>query len=197
MKYTITGVIILLTIIVIQTTAIKRVKNERNTYKSNTYALMFESERYKTKDSLNAISVSQLNLKLSEFKKYRREEAELISTLKADNARLKNITTAQTQTIYTLRATVKDSIVYVSKNVTDTLRCIDTSDAWFSLNGCINRKKEFSGQFVSRDSLLYVEHIETRRFLFFRWGVKARKQEIISRNPHTLILDASFITIRD
>ena len=61
----------------------------------------------------------------------------------------------------------------------------------------MNRQKKFVGQFVSRDSLLYVEHIRPKRFLFFKWGIKERKQEIVSRNPHTIIMNAEFITIRD
>lgn len=198
-KYAVTGIIIaaLLSVILIQKNALTRVKNERNTYKNNTYALMSETQHYKTRDSLNAVSVSELSLKMSEFRKFRQEDAALVSTLKADKKRLESITTAQTQTIYDLRGKVKDSIVYVSKDVTDTLQCIKIANAWFDLDGCTNKDKEFSGRLITRDSLLYVEHIEPRRFLFFRFGVKNRKQEIISRNPHTVILDASFVTIRD
>lgn len=198
-KYAITGIIIasLLSVILIQKTALTRAKNERNTYKNNTYALMSETQHYKTRDSLNAVSVSELSLKLSEFRQFRQEDAALIATLKVDKKRLESITTAQTQTIYDLRGKVKDSIVYVSKDVTDTLQCLKIATAWFDLDGCTNKDKEFSGSLITRDSLLYVEHIEPRRFLFFRFGVRNRKQEIISRNPHTVILDASFVTIRD
>lgn len=198
-KYAITGIIIasLLSVILIQKTALTRAKNERNTYKNNTYALMSETQHYKTRDSLNAVSVSELSLKLSEFRQFRQEDAALIATLKVDKKRLESITTAQTQTIYDLRGKVKDSIVYVSKDVTDTLQCLKIANAWFDLDGCTNKDKEFSGSLITRDSLLYVEHIEPRRFLFFRFGVRNRKQEIISRNPHTVILDASFVTIRD
>lgn len=198
-KYTIIGVIILvlLSIIAIQKTTIKRVKNERNTYKNNTYVLMAKIVHYRTKDSLNAVSVGQLNLTLSEFRKYRQEDARLISTLQTDNKRLKNITTTQTETIYQLRGTVKDSSIIRDNHVIDTLKCVEIYNTWFSLNGCANSKNEFSGQFNSRDSLLYVEHVKSKRFLFFKWGVKERKQEIVSKNPHTHILNAEFITIRD
>lgn len=196
-KYTIIGMIVLCGIIAIQHTAIKRVQDERNTYKNNTYTLLSESERYRTKDSLNAISVGQLNLTLKEFKKYRQQDAGLIHTLKADNKRLKNITTVQTETVYPLSGVVKDSIIYVDRNTPDTLQCVEVINKWFTINGCTNRQKEFTGQFMSRDSLLYVEHVKPRRFLFFRWGVKERRQEIVSRNPYTVIESAEFITIRD
>ncbi len=196
-KYVIIGVIVLCAIIAVQHTTIKRVKNERNLYRVNTHVLLSENELYRTKDSLNVVSIGQLQLTLKEYKKYRANDAVLIGTLKADNRRLKNITTAQTQTIYHLQGIVKDSIVYVDRHIIDTLQCVEISNMWFSLDGCMNRQKKFVGQFVSRDSLLYVEHIRPKRFLFFKWGIKERKQEIVSRNPHTIIMNAEFITIRD
>ena len=195
-KYVIIALILLTAIIVIQQRAIKRVKSERNIYKGNTYALMSDNQRYRTKDSLNAISAGELSLTLKEYKEYRQKDAETIRNLKADNKRLQSVTTAQTQTIYSLRGQVRDSIVYRDRNITDTLRCIEIVNTWFALNGCTNRDKEFTGQFISRDSLLYVEHIVPKRFLFFKWGVKERKQEIVSRNPYTVIESAEFITIR-
>lgn len=195
-KYVIIALILLTAIIVIQQRALKRVKSERNIYKGNTYALMSENQRYRTKDSLNAISASELKLTLKEYKEYRQKDAETIRNLKSDNKRLQSVTTAQMQTIYSLRGQVRDSIVYRDRNITDTLRCIEIVNTWFTLNGCTNRNKEFTGQFISRDSLLYVEHIVPKRFLFFKWGVKERKQEIVSRNPYTVIESAEFITIR-
>lgn len=196
-RYTIIAIIVLCAIVTIQHTTIKRVKNERNLYRDNTHVLLSENTLYRTKDSLNAVSVEQLNLTLKEYRKYRANDAELIGTLKADNKRLKNITTAETQTVYHLQGTTKDSIIYVDRTTPDTLECVEIVNKWFELSGCTNRRKEFTGRFVTRDSLLYVEHVKPRRFLFFKWGVKERKQEIVSRNPHTRIESAEFITVRD
>jgi len=128
--------------------------------------------------------------------KYRSDEMRLIESLKIDKKRLKQITTAQTQTIYDLSANVHDSIVYRDNFIIDTLHCINIADKWFDLSGCINRESKFEGRFENRDSLLYVEHIIPKRFLFIKWGVKERRQEIVSRNPHTRITGAEFITIR-
>jgi hypothetical protein len=50
--------------------------------------------------------------------------------------------------------------------------------------------------FETRDSLLYVEYIVPRRFWFIKWGVKERRQEIVSRNPYTRIMGAEFVVIR-
>jgi len=178
------------------TDRLKKEKAEKELYQKNTDVLMGKVEAYKANDSLNAVSIGRLELKLSEYKKYRADDLELISSLKVDKKRLEQITTAQTQTIYELKGSVRDSIVYVDNYIVDTLRCLDIANKWFDLHGCINKKNEFSGTFENRDSLVYVEHIVPKKFLFIKWGVKERKQEILSKNPNTKIVNAEYISIR-
>jgi len=53
-----------------------------------------------------------------------------IQGLKVDKKRLKQITTAQMQTIYELKGIVVDSI-YIDNFIIDTLHCITIADKWF------------------------------------------------------------------
>jgi len=190
--------LLLLGYIGVQCDQLKKVKVDRDVYKGNTSVLLKYVEQYRTNDSLNAVSVGNLELKLSEYKQYREDDLKLIKSLKVDNKRLSQITTAQTETTYDLQGTVRDSIrtVYKDRFITDTLRCIIINDKWFNLNGCTDANSKFTGTLINRDSLLYVEHIIPKRFLFIKWGVKERKQDIVSRNPHTKIMEAEFVTIR-
>lgn len=193
-----------------QINQLKKVKADRDVYKSNTHVLLKDIERYKTENGLNVVSIRELRLKLSELNKYRAGDAKMIESLKIDKKRTQQLTTAQTQTIYELRGNFEDSIVwrerfrdeFLRANASfdsiyrDTLKCLKLNDKWFDLNGCIAPNFKFEGIFTTRDSLLYVEHIEPKRFLFIKWGIKERKQEIVSRNPHTEIINAEFISIR-
>jgi len=176
---------------------IKVIQSDRDAYKGTSFTLLDSIRRYQTIDSLNAVSVGELQLKTSELNKYRSEDMRLIETLQVDKKRLQQITTAQTQTIYQLDANVRDSIVYRDNYIIDTLRCITIKDKWFDMNGCIDANSKFAGRFENRDSLLYVEHIIPKRFWFIKWGCKERRQEIVSRNPHTVITGAEYITIRN
>nr|DAM03174.1 MAG TPA: hypothetical protein [Caudoviricetes sp.] len=178
-------------------TKLQATKEDRDKYKQNTYTLLNDVQEYQTKDSLNVASVGILELKLSEYKKYRADDLSLINSLKVDKKRLEQITTTQTQTIYELKGSVRDSIVYRDNFIVDTLKCIVIHNKWFDLTGCSNRNNDFSGTFENRDSLLYIEHIVPKRFLFFKWGVKERKQEILSKNPNTKIINAEYISIRN
>lgn len=176
---------------------IKRLTEERDRYRSNTEILLQDVETYQTKDSLNAAKVGVLELKLSEFEKYRKSDAELIKTLQTKNRDLEAVTTAQMKTIIELRGTVRDSIAYLPGD-TVVLRCVDISDPWFSLKGCTTPDGEFTGKFINRDSILIAQTVQYRRFLGFLWKtkkIKSREINIISRNPHTKIIGVEYIEI--
>lgn len=182
----------------VQRSMIKNLKQERNKYRANTETLLQDIETYKTDDSLNAAKVGVLELKLSEFEKFRSEDAELIESLKIKNRELEAITTAQTQTIIELRGNIRDSLVYVDRVIVDTLRCVTINNTWFDFDGCVNSKNQFTGKFINRDKIKIVESIEYKRFLNFLWKtkkIKNRDFRILSQNPYTNILGFEVITI--
>jgi hypothetical protein len=182
----------------VQRTKIEKLTDERNRYRGNTETLLQDVETYKTKDSLNAAKVGVLELKLSEFEKYRASDAELIKTLQTKNRELERVTTTQMETINELRATVRDSIVYLpGDTVTTVVRCIEYSDKWVDFDGCIINNT-FSGKIITRDSLLITETVQYKRWLGFLWKtnkIKNREIDVISRNPHTKIMGVEYIEI--
>lgn len=182
----------------VQRTKIEKLTDERNRYRGNTETLLQDVETYKTKDSLNAAKVGVLELKLSEFERYRARDAELIKTLQTKNRELERVTTTQMETINELRATVRDSIVYLpGDTVTTVLRCIEYSDKWVDFDGCI-KNNTFSGKIITRDSLLITETVQYKRWLGFLWKtkkIKNREIDVISRNPHTKIMGVEYIEI--
>lgn len=183
----------------VQRSRINTLTGERDKYRTNTETLLQEVSRYQTKDSLNAAKVGVLELKLSEFEKYRASDAELIKTLQTKNRELEAVTTAQMETITKLRGTVRDSIVYLPGDTTTiVLKCVDISDPWFSLKGCTTPDGEFTGTFVNRDSILVAATVQYKRFLGFLWKtkkIKNREIDVISRNPHTKIMGVEYIEI--
>lgn len=183
----------------VQRSRINTLTGERDKYRTNTETLLQEVSRYQTKDSLNVAKVGVLELKLSEFEKYRASDAELIKTLQTKNRELEAVTTAQMETITKLRGTVRDSIVYLPGDTTTiVLKCVDISDPWFSLKGCTTPDGEFTGTFVNRDSILVAATVQYKRFLGFLWKtkkIKNREIDVISRNPHTKIMGVEYIEI--
>ena len=183
----------------VQRTKIEKLTDERNRYRGNTETLLQDVETYKTKDSLNAAKVGVLELKLSEFEKYRASDAELIKTLQTKNRELERVTTTQMETINELRATVRDSVVYLpGDTVTTVLRCVDIVEPWFELHGCATPDGQFTGTHINRDSLLIAETVQYKRFWGFLWKtrkIKNREIDVVSKNPATRILGVEFVTI--
>lgn len=183
----------------VQRSRINTLTGERDKYRTNTETLLQEVSRYQTKDSLNAAKVGVLELKLSEFEKYRASDAELIKTLQTKNRELERVTTTQMGTINELRATVRDSVVYLpGDTVTTVLRCIDIVEPWFELHGCTTPAGVFTGTHINRDSLLIAETVQYKRFWGFLWKtkkIKNREIDVVSKNPATTILGVEFVTI--
>jgi hypothetical protein len=177
---------------------IKNLTADRDKYKANTETLLQDVKIYQTKDSLNAAKVGNLTLKVSEYEKYRADDAALIKTLQTRNRDLQRVTTTQLETINELRGTVRDSIVYLpGDTVTTVLRCIEYSDKWVDFDGCIINNT-FSGKIITRDSLLITETVQYKRWLGFLWKtkkIKNRQIDVVSKNPATKILGVEFVTI--
>lgn len=180
----------------------KRINNltvERDKYRSNTEILLQDVKTYQTKDSLNAIKVGNLELSLAEYKKYRADDLALIKTLQAKNRDLERVTTTQMETINELRATVRDSVVYLpGDTVTTVLRCVDIVEPYFELHGCATPDGQFTGTHINRDSLLIAETVQYKRFWGFLWKtrkIKNREIDVVSKNPATRILGVEFVTI--
>lgn len=183
----------------VQHAKIKRLTEERDRYRSNTEILLQDVETYQTKDSLNAIKVGNLELSLSEYEKYRADDMALIKTLQTKNRDLERVTTTQMETINELRATVRDSVVYLpGDTVTTVLRCVDIVEPWFELHGCATPDGQFTGTHINRDSLLIAETVQYKRFWGFLWKtkkIKNREIDVVSKNLATKILGVEFVTI--
>ena len=171
----------------VQRSRINQLTGERDKYRTNTETLLQDVSRYQTKDSLNAAKVGVLELKLSEFEKYRASDAELIKTLQTKSRDLERVTTTQMETINELRATVRDSVVYLpGDTVTTVLRCVDIVEPYFELHGCATPDGQFTGTHINRDSLLIVETVQYKRWLGFLWKtkkIKNRQIDVVSKTP--------------
>ena len=183
----------------VQRSRINQLTGERDKYRSNTEILLQDVKTYQTKDSLNAIKVGNLELSLAEYKKYRADDLALIKTLQAKNRDLERVTTTQMETINELRATVRDSVVYLpGDTVTTVLRCVDIVEPYFELHGCATPDGQFTGTHLNRDSLLIAETVQYKRFWGFLWKtkkIKNREIDVVSKNPATRILGVEFVTI--
>lgn len=193
-KYLIVAILVLCGLLAAMIGAYNDLMKDRNRLSDNQRALMEDVTFYRTKDSLSAASVERLTLSNSEFKKYNEELNQTVEDLNIKVKRLQSISNTGTKTEYKVETVFRDSIVYVD-NKPDTLRCLSYKDAWLTFDGC-ESKGVFKGKIESRDSLTTIVHRIPRKFLFFRWGTKAVRQEVLTKNPYSTIQYTKYLEFK-
>lgn len=200
------GFIIATAVAIIAIKTINSLKEENEYLRSNQEILftekesiMAQSQLYKVSDSLNAVKVSELQLSLSEYKKYRKDDLKLIEQLKVKRSDLQKVISSQHETIYALTAQVKDSIRRdIIIGAVDTLKCFNYHSKWIDVAGCLSADT-VELQIANRESLKIVETVKYKRFLGFLWKtnkIKSRHVDVISENPYTKIVNCETISIK-
>lgn len=186
-------------------TDIISIKKENERLKSNQEILLSEKELvaakgqfYKVSDSLSAAKITELQLTLSEYKKYRKEDLKLIEKLKINKSNLDKVISSQTETINLLSIKLDDTIkVDTITNVIDTLKCFTYKSKWIDVAGIIG-KDTVELNIHNRESLKVIEEVKYKRFLGFLWKtnkIKTRHINVISENPSTSIINIDYISV--
>ena len=193
----IAGVILVLLIALgFQQNRIEQLTSERDRYKGNTEALMTDVERFKVRDSLSAARAEALELSVKEFQRLRAEDASIIAELRQKNRDLASVNTTQAETIITLSAIPRDTII-IRDSIPIRAKSVHAGDAWYDFYGLVT-DDEFTGRLQNRDSLIVAETVKYHRFLGFLWKTKRideRQSTVVSRNPHTEILGVEHVVI--
>ena len=172
---------------------------EENKRLTNNQAVLLDSmQTYKVADSLNVAKINVLELSLSDYKKYREEDAALIKKLKAD--KLSAATSINTTTTTDIKTPVKDSIIYKDRVVPiDTVKQINYDSKWTSVHGYL-ANDTISLNIVNREELLIAESFVKKRFIGIKlpiwlFGYKTKSVDVISKNPNTEIKNLEYIQI--
>lgn len=174
----------------------KYLLKENARLENNNSALLQSVKTYRTKADENAASVQVLRLKVGEYEELRAADAERIRNLKIKLKRLESVAKSVTKTAVNISAPLRDTVI-----LRDTLRLHDTvrlfrwRDSWVTVDGVIDNDS-VSCSVTSVDTLHQIIHRIPRRFLFFRYGTKAIRQEIVSSNPHTEVVYSEVVTFR-
>lgn len=179
---------------------IQHLTEENNRLSNNQETLLTENEHYKIRDSLNVSKTNQLELKLSELKKYKSEYTQLVKDLNIKNSQLEQIISINAETITNLKAMLRDSIrLDTVSNIIDTLKCFEYKSKYTDVSGCIN-KDIIDMQIRNRESLKAIESKKKKKFLFFKlpiwlFGYKSKQLDIVSLNPNTTIEYIEYISV--
>lgn len=174
--------------------AIGKIRQERDRYKANQTALLSDVEHYKTHSGKNAASVMKLTLTNEELKKNYDEIVKTAEDLKIKVKRLQSVTSSSTETKVEIKTVVKDSIVYVKGEPIKAL-AFDWRDPWTDVRGIIEQDS-VDLNIQTYDTIVQFVHRVPHKFWFIKWGCKAIKQDIVSKNPHTNIVFTEYIELK-
>jgi len=170
-------------------------KQRGDRWEANSEALLEDVTFYKTSDSLNAASVQILTLTKSEYEKHFSDLEAENKRLKLDNKRLESAMRTATKSEYSnLEMQWQERIVYLDGKI-DTMRCVDYADGYLTFKGCDEQNVLKADIFIV-DTLVQFVHRVPKQWWFFKWGTKAIRQEVLSKNPHTKITYTEYIEIQ-
>ena len=192
-KYIIGLAILLAIALAITVKSCNSEKQERIRTEGNQTSLLGKVKYYRDKDSLSVADVQVLTLKKKELEDNREGLVKTIDGLSIKLKRVQSASTTETETKYPVKAQVRDSLIYLDGK-TITLKCIDYSNIWMTINGC-TQDGSFTGLIESRDKITQVVYGVPHHFWFIKWGVKSIRQTVKSENPFSTITFDEYIEL--
>ena len=189
------AVLVLAGIISFQHERLRKFRSENRILSTNVEVLLGENETYRVNDSLKAVSAGILRLELDDYKRFRADDAAVISSLRGDLKRAQTIITLQSLTIQEFEGQVQDTVILWRDRTPEPGKRMEASDQWGSV-WCETIGNEFRMGYESVDSLYAYRHIIPRKFLWWKWGKKGERWEFMNANPNNTILGAEVIEIR-
>ena len=174
----------------------QRFIEEKDSYKSNTEALMSEVRRIQADSSTMALDIKTLTMSLDEYKRYRAEDEEKIKKL---GIRIKDLEATAKHNVEVdapIDAEIKDSVM-IRDTVPVFLKAVRMDTPYLKINGIIENDR-LTGKInlpVTLNQAFWIEY--KHKFLWWRWKVKAIHQTISSDNPYVKIKYSEYIKIKD
>lgn len=174
----------------------QRLIEEKDSYKSNTEALMSEVRRIQADSSTMALDIKTLTMSLDEYKWFRAEDEEKIKKL---GIRIKDLEATAKHNVEVdapIDAEIKDSVM-IRDTVPVFLKAVRMDTPYLKINGIIENDR-LTGKInlpVTLNQAFWIEY--KHKFLWWRWKVKAIHQTISSDNPYVEIKYSEYIKIKD
>ena len=151
----------------------------------------FDSMRcYQTESGRWAVSAEALQLRCRELEALLDERLEIINQLNVKIRRIEQFVQTATQT----QVVFKERLVHDTIFAEGDCRSFVWRDPWCRVEGEIENDS-VACKIETYDTLYQVVHRVPRRFLFFRFGTKSLRQEILCANPHSRIVWNQYIKI--
>lgn len=162
---------------------------EHERLERNQRALLSKVETYKTRADEWAATAEVLELKLSELRQARREDAKRIKELGIRLREVESYARSVTQKRGGATLPLRDTVI-----IRDTVKIFSSGRGHSYLSGMVHNDS-ITYHFTSTDTIYQVVRRVPRRFLFFRYGTKAIHQDVWTSNPTTKVVFTEYIEL--
>ena len=177
------------TIAILLGVKLRNMSLEHERLESNQQALLSDVETYKTRADRWAATAEVLELKISELRKARADDAKRIRELGIRLREVESYARSITQKRGGATLPLRDTVI-----VRDTVKIFSSEGGHTELSGMVHNDS-ITYHFASIDTIYQVVRRVPRRFLFFRFGTKAIHQDVWTSNPSTKVVYTEFIEI--
>jgi len=194
-KTVIVGILILAIFSLVKMNNNLRASNDRlKTNQEVLYNYQDSLNTFKLNDSLMVTKVKSLELSKNELSQLNLENQDIIDDLGIKLKRIKKLNQTLVESQYNINTEITDTIVLVD-SVEVNMKKINYKSTWIDVEGLIGDSCIL--EIKTRESLVYIESIIPRKFLFIKFGQKRVSQQIVSKNPNTTVISTEFITVSE
>lgn len=139
------------------------------------------------------VSTQAITLKASEFRKSGDTLSHIARTMGVKPSRITHAATVSAMTHVEITAPVTHVVSPADsvRPTADTVVAFSYDTPWITFTGTVS-DSVMQGSFKVADTLDIIVHRIPKRFLFFRFGCKAVRLNVSSRNPHTTLTYARY-----
>ena len=181
-KWLIIAVTILIGVVTLLSYQFDKERKEVDRLSDNQTSLIADVEFYRTEASLSVASVHKLTLTLEEYQRLDKAKSDSIKELGYKLKRVNSLQEVKTESNHKIKVPIKDHTL--DKNLTTP--CFNYSSPFLDVTGCVI-DSTLHAEIKMRAYLQIIAHRVPNQWWFIKWGTKAVKVDVISKDKNCTI----------
>ena len=189
-KILIIAVTILVVVVTLLSYQLDKERKEVDRLSDNQTSLIADIEYYRTEDSLSVASVYKLTLTLGEYQRLDKAKSDTIKDLGYKLSRVNSVQEVKTESNHKIKVPIKNHPF--DNNLTTP--CFNYSSLFLDVTGCVI-DSTLHAEIKMRADLQIIAHRVPKQWWFIKWGTKAVKVDVISKDRNCSITHNRYIEL--
>ena len=187
------GIVVAILIVMVTLLSYQLDKERKNVDRlsDNQTSLIEDVEYYRTEDSLSVGSVHKLTLTLEEYQRLDKSKSDTIKDLGYKLSRVNSEQEIKTESNHKIKVPIKNHTL--PNNL--TAPCFNYSSPFLDVTGCVI-DSILHAEIKMRADLQIIAHRVPKQWWFIKWGTKAVKVDVISKDKNCTITHNRYIELQ-